>query len=59
MRSFEMEAEITISGVRIEAENEAEARAKAEEMLRSMMDIFVPEGVNSVSIESIFGEEVD
>lgn len=54
-----MEAEITISGVRIEAENEAEARAKAEEMLRSMMDVFVPEGVNSVSIESIFGEEVD
>lgn len=59
MTIYAVDAEICITGLRVEAESEDDARAKVEDGLRMWMDDYVPMDPDSADVCALYPEEVE
>lgn len=59
MTIYAVDAEISITGLRVEAENEDDARTKVEDGLRMWMDDFVPMDPDATEVCALYPEEVE
>lgn len=59
MPIFEFDTELILAGIRIDAENEVEARSKVGDALDSWVEDCIPLDPDSVEVVWIIGKEVD
>lgn len=59
MTIYAVDAEISITGLRVEAESEEDARTKVEYGLRMWMDDYVPMDPDAAEVCALYPEEVE
>ena len=59
MTIYAVDAEISITGLRVEAENEDDARTKVEDGLRMWMEECVPRDPGGTEVCALYPEEVE
>ena len=58
MPIFNVDVEVYLTGIRIEAENEADARAKIEYAINSWLDDYVPLDPERAEVTAMYPDEV-